>query len=385
MKRYISILLVLFLLAVLVTGCGSGKVSGEDTKDTAGQIADDESPAKDEQVSDNAEDVNAADEDQTSDTEANVSTADESKDADGDEDQQSDTVAENTVKEIADVYMTKDISPEGLMKVYKALGRTAEGKTAIKLHMGEPGGHNFLSPDLIKDFVQSLNGTFVDCNTAYGGLRGTTRLHMQAAEDHGFTAVAPVDIMDADDTISLPIKNGKHLKEDLVGSHYEDYDFFVILSHFKGHQMGGFGGAIKNMSIGIASVKGKNLIHTAGKKTTSMWGGVQDDFLESMAEAAKAVADDRGDSILYISVMNNLSIDCDCNNHPAAPDMADIGILGSLDPVALDKACVDLVYAAPDGQSLIKRIEVKNGKHTLDYAEEIGLGTQKYNLIQLDE
>ncbi len=370
MKRLFTMLLAVMLLTALITGCGSGAVSNEVLDDPAGQIAEDNSLAEDKQVSDTAEDVNAA-----------VN----SKDTDVTEDQQDDTASEDTVKETPNVYMTTNISPEGLMNVYKALDRAAEGKVAIKLHMGEPGGNNYLSPDLVKDFVQSMDGTFVDCNTAYGGLRGTTSMHMQAAEDHGFTAVAPVDIMDADDTISLPVKNGKHLKEDVIGSHYENYDFFVILSHFKGHEMGGFGGAIKNTSIGIASVKGKNLIHTAGKSSSSMWGGIQDNFLESMAEAAKAVADDRGERILYINVMNNLSIDCDCNSHPAKPDMADIGILASLDPVALDKACVDLVYAAPDGQSLIRRMEAKNGIHTLEYAEEIGLGSQKYNLVKLDD
>ncbi len=283
------------------------------------------------------------------------------------------------------VYMTKDISPAGLMAAYKALGVEATGKVAIKVHMGEPGGHNFLSPDLVKDFVVSLDGTFVDSNTAYGGKRITTALHLQVAEDHGFTAIAPVDILDADGTIGLPIEGGKHLKEDVVGSHFENYDFYVILSHFKGHEMGGFGGAIKNMSIGIASREGKCLIHTAGKNSRSMWGGVQDDFLESMSEAAKAVQDSRKGKIIYISVMNNISIDCDCNPYPKAPDMHDIGILASLDPVALDQACVDLIYAAPDGKSVITRIESRNGVHTLDYGEQIGLGTKTYTLVSLDD
>ena len=283
------------------------------------------------------------------------------------------------------VYMTKDISPAGLMAVYKALNREATGKVAVKVHMGEPTGKNFLSPDLIKDFVVSVNGTFVDSNTAYGGRRTSTAMHMQVAEDHGFTAIAPVDIMDADGSLALPIDGGKHLKEDLVGSHFENYDFFVILSHFKGHEMGGFGGAIKNMSIGIASKEGKCLIHTAGKSNRTMWGGVQDDFLESMAEASKAVADKMGDKILYISVMNNISIDCDCNPYPKAPDMHDIGILASLDPVALDQACVDLVYAAEDGKSVIQRIESRNGVHTLDYGEQIGLGSKTYTLVSIDD
>jgi uncharacterized Fe-S center protein len=229
-----------------------------------------------------------------------------------------------------------------------------------------------------------VNGTIVECNTAYGGKRSSTAMHLQAAKDHGFTDIANVDIMDADGSISLPVKNGNHLKEDLVGSHYKNYDSFIILSHFKGHAMGGFGGAIKNMSIGIGSSKGKSLIHSAGKSTTGFGMGTpQNDFLESMAEAVKAVADDRGKNILYINVMNKLSVDCDCDSHPADPTMKDIGILASLDPVALDKACVDLVYAAPDGKDLVERIESKNGTLTLDHAGRIGLGNLKYNLVQL--
>ncbi len=283
------------------------------------------------------------------------------------------------------VYMTTKITPEALMDIYKALGREATGSVAVKISTGEPGGENYLSPDLIKGLVQSVNGTIVECNTAYGGSRMETAMHYQVAEDHGFTAIANVDIMDGDGTMSLPLAGGTHLKEDVVGSHYANYDFFVVLSHFKGHAMGGFGGAIKNMSIGIASSMGKSLIHSAGKSTTGFGMGTpQDDFLESMAEAAKAVADDRGDKILYISVMNNLSVDCDCDSHPAEPTMADIGILASLDPVALDQACVDLVYSAPDGKDLIQRIESRNGIHTLEHAEEIGLGSRAYNLVSID-
>jgi hypothetical protein len=288
------------------------------------------------------------------------------------------------------VYMTKDISPEGLMRIYKALGREASGKVAVKVHMGEPGGNNYLKPDLVKDLVLSVNGTFVDSNTAYGGLRANTAAHMQAAEDHGFTAYTSVDILDAEGEITLPIENGKHLKEDVVGSHYENYDFIIVLSHFKGHAMGGFGGAIKNMSIGFASARGKNLIHTAGKYETNRWlSGSYDqlEFLESMAEAAKAIVDDAGENILYINVMNNLSIDCDCDSSPAAPRLADIGILASLDPVALDKACVDLIFSADETESatLRTRINSRQGTHTLDYAEELGIGSQKYELVMIDD
>ena len=289
----------------------------------------------------------------------------------------------------AKVYFTKDITPEGLMKVYKALGRAASGKVAVKLSTGEPGGNNFLKPALIRDLVKEVKGTIVECNTAYGGGRANTEAHLQAAKDHGFTAIAKVDIMDADGEVSLPVKGGKHLKEDFVGSHYLDYDFTVVLSHFKGHAMGGFGGAIKNISIGIASSTGKAWIHTAGKTKEELWNNLpeQDDFLESMAEAAKAIVDHCGDKILYISVMNNLSVDCDCSAHPEAPQMGDIGILASLDPVALDKACVDLVYSSPDEGRvhLIERMESRHGIHTLEHAEAIGVGTQKYELIDLDK
>ena len=287
------------------------------------------------------------------------------------------------------VYLTRDISPEALVKLYEALGRKATGKVAVKLSTGEPGGNNYLKPALIGELVKSLNGTIVECNTAYGGGRARTADHLKAAADHGFTAIAPVDIMDAEGESSLPVEGGKHLKEDFVGSHYLDYDFTVVLSHFKGHAMGGFGGAIKNISIGIASSGGKAWIHTAGKTKTDLWNNLpaQDDFLESMAEAAKAVADHCGEKILYISVMNNLSVDCDCDAHPAAPRMGDIGILASLDPVALDKACVDLVYDSPDEGRvhLIERIESRHGTHTLDYGAQIGLGNLNYELIDLDD
>ena len=285
------------------------------------------------------------------------------------------------------VYMFKEISPENLVKIYEALGREATGKVAVKLSTGEPGGHNFLQPALIKDLVQKVKGTIVECNTAYGGGRADTENHLKAAKDHGFTAIAPVDIMDAEGEVALPVKGGKHLKEDFVGSHYLNYDFTVVLSHFKGHAMGGFGGAIKNISIGIASSAGKAWIHSAGKTKGNPWGNLppQDDFLESMAEAAKAIIDHCGDKILYISVANNLSVDCDCDSSPEDPKMGDIGILASLDPVALDKACTDLVRASEDHGKihLIERIDSRNGMHTLEYGEKIGLGSQKYELVKL--
>lgn len=289
------------------------------------------------------------------------------------------------------VYFIEEITPENLVRIYEALGRKAEGRVAVKVSTGEPGGHNFLQPTLIADLVHKIDGTIVECNTAYGGGRSDTENHLKAAADHGFTSIAAVDIMDADGEVALPVKGGRHLKEDFVGRNYLNYDFTVILSHFKGHAMGGFGGAIKNMSIGIASSKGKAWIHSAGKtkNQNEVWGDLpaQDDFLESMAEAAKAVADHCGDKIIYISVANNLSVDCDCDSSPEDPKMGDIGILASLDPVALDKACVDMVRASKDHGKihLIERIDSRHGMHTLDYGEKIGLGSQEYHLVRLDE
>lgn len=288
------------------------------------------------------------------------------------------------------VYFIEEITPENLVRIYEALGRKAEGRVAVKVSTGEPGGHNFLQPTLIADLVHKVGGTIVECNTAYGGGRSDTENHLKAAADHGFTSIADVDIMDADGEVALPVKGGRHLKEDFVGRNYLNYDFTVILSHFKGHAMGGFGGAIKNMSIGIASSKGKAWIHSAGKtkNQNEVWGDLsaQDDFLESMAEAAKAVADHCGDKILYISVANNLSVDCDCDSSPEDPKMGDIGIFASLDPVALDKACVDMVRASKDHGKihLIERIDSRHGMHTLDYGEKIGLGSQEYRLVRLD-
>lgn len=293
------------------------------------------------------------------------------------------------ITELPKVYFIKEITSENLVKIYEALGRKADGKVAVKLSTGEPGNNNYLQPALIKDLVQGVDGTIIECNTAYGGGRANTENHRKAAEEHGFTAIAKVDIMDADGEVSLPVKGGKHLKEDFVGKNYLNYDFTVVLSHFKGHPMGGFGGAIKNISIGIASSQGKAWIHSAGKtkSQSEVWGNLppQDKFLESMTEAAKAITDHCGDRILYISVANNLSVDCDCVAQPEDPKMGDIGILASLDPVALDKACIDLVRASEDHGKihLIERIDSRHGMHTLDYAEELGLGSQKYKLIEL--
>jgi uncharacterized Fe-S center protein len=290
--------------------------------------------------------------------------------------------------DLPQVLFTQDISSNGLLNIYSRLTLNKElpGNVAVKLHSGEPGGHYFPDPDLIKDLVQSINGTIVECNTAYGGGRTETNAHKQVLIDHGFASIAPTDIMDEEGYISLPFPDGKNIKEDFVGSHFSNYDSFLILSHFKGHAMGGFGGAIKNMSIGIASSAGKCWIHTAGNSMSSIWGGEQDAFLESMAEAAGAVMNSLEDRIMYINLMNNLSVDCDCDSHPAPPELDDIGILASLDPVALDKACVDLIYASDPQQSasLRERMESRNGIHTLDHAEALGLGSQQYQLIELN-
>ena len=281
------------------------------------------------------------------------------------------------------VYMTTDISSDGLMTIYQALAASPSGKIAVKLSTGEPGS-NYIRTDLIGELVQTLEGTIVECNTAYGGSRANTAMHYQVAEDHGYTAIADVDIMDEDGSMTLPVTGGDNLTENYVGAHFADYDYYVVLSHFKGHAMAGFGGAIKNISIGIASSEGKSHIHSGGTGG-SMWGGDQDAFLESMAEAGKSVVDYLDGKILYINVMNRLSVDCDCDGSPAEPDMHDIGILASYDPVALDQACVDLVYGAEDGQSLIDRIESRNGLHTLEQAEKIGLGSREYELVNIDD
>jgi len=294
----------------------------------------------------------------------------------------------NPAGELPKVYMTKDISPESLMKIYKALGHKATGKVGIKIHMGEPGGHNYLKPGFVSNFVSSVNGTFIDACTAYGGRRTNAADHLKVAEEHGFAAIGPVDILDAEGEIALPIEGGTHLKEVLVGSHFTNYDNIIVLTHFKGHAMGGFGGSLKNISIGIASVTGKRLIHTAGASRTDAFqpGTKQEDFLESMAEAAKGMINKFGGNMIYINVMNNLSVDCDCDSSPEDPRMRDVGILASLDPVALDRACVDQVYASEDHGKihLIERIESLKGTVILDHAEEIGIGSQKYQLAAID-
>lgn len=351
-KKLISILLAGCLCAVCLTGCAQEAPSVPDPSESGS------SPA--ESMPQNTE---------------------------SEEDEEDDEMEQNT--EMMDsgdtpvVYMTTDISSDGLMAIYEALGASPSGNIAVKLSTGEPGS-NYLRTDLIGNLVQSLNATIVECNTAYGGSRSNTAMHYQVAEDHGYTAIADVDIMDEEGSMTLPVEGGDNLTENYVGSHFADYDYYVVLSHFKGHAMAGYGGAIKNISIGIASSEGKSHIHSGGTGG-SMWGGDQDAFLESMAEAGKSVVDYLDGNILYINVMNRLSVDCDCDGNPAEPDMHDIGILASFDPVAVDQACVDLVYSAEDGQSLINRIESRNGLHTLEQAEKIGLGSREYQLVSIDE
>lgn len=285
------------------------------------------------------------------------------------------------------VYMTTDISAAGLMAVYQALDWTPTGKVAVKLSTGEPPASNFLRPELVGELIRFVDGTIVECNTAYGGSRAETAMHYQVAEDHGFTAIADFQFLDENGSMTLPVEGGSHLTENDVGASFADDDSYLVLSHFKGHTMAGYGGAIKNISIGLGSSEGKAWIHSAGTSHSNIWGGDQDHFLESMAEAGKAVSDyfGHGERIVYIHVMNRLSVDCDCDGNPAEPDMHDIGILASTDPVALDQACIDLVYAAPGGESLINRIESRNGIHTLEHAEQIGLGKRSYVLTSIDE
>ena len=286
------------------------------------------------------------------------------------------------------VYYISDITPEAMMAVYEALGWTPEGNVAVKISTGEPGS-NYLDPELIADVVHEVDGTIVECNTAYGGSRASTAMHYQVAEDHGFTAIADVQIQDENGSMTLPVEGGANLTENYVGAAFADYDSYLVLSHFKGHAMAGFGGDIKNISIGLGSSEGKCWIHTGGESLTSFMGGTQEAFTESMAEAGKSVSDslDNGAGITYINVMNRLSIDCDCNGNPAESDMHDIGILASNDPVALDQACIDLVYtqAEGDGASLVQRIEDRDGLHTLEHAEAIGLGSRTYTLVNVDE
>lgn len=288
--------------------------------------------------------------------------------------------------DVPTVYFTRDISPAGLVRAYNALNWTPHGKVGIKMSTGESSKSNYLRPELIKDLVSHVDGTIVECNTAYGGNRSDGASHWAAIRERGFLDVAPVDIMDEDGDLTLPVNGGNILSENYVGSHFDDYGSFIVLSHFKGHAMAGFGGALKNISIGFASSTGKKWIHSGGTSRDSMWGGEQNAFLESMADADKSIMDHVGrDNIVFINVLNRISIDCDCDGNPAEPDIHDIGILVSRDPVAIDQAGIDMVSVADGNEKLMQRIADKNGLHILESAEKIGVGTRKYKLVDLDE
>ena len=289
------------------------------------------------------------------------------------------------------VYFTKEITPESVIKMYEKLGKELPGKVAVKLHSGEQGNQNYIRPEFVKAIVERVNGTVVECNTAYEGARNTTEKHKKLIEDHGWTKYFDVDIMDAEgDDMVLDIPNGKVLKQDFVGNHMKNYDSMLVLSHFKGHPMGGYGGALKQLSIGCASSEGKSWIHSAGKSKNQyeIWDNLpeQDKFLESMADAASAVYNYFKDNIVFINVMCNLSVDCDCCAVAEDPCMKDIGILASLDPIAIDKACIDLVYNSkdPGRDHFVERVERQHGTHTIDAANELGFGTINYELINVD-
>ena len=287
------------------------------------------------------------------------------------------------------VYFTKEISPESLLRIYDALNKHLKGRVAVKISTGEAGNNNYLQPSLIKPLVDRLNGTITECCTAYEGKRMDPRDHWNTIREHGFDAM-PCDILDEKEDMEIPIDTGYHLSVDIVGKNIENYDSALILSHFKGHPMGGFGGALKNMSIGFASSRGKAHIHSAGKSNdvATIWKNCapQDDFLEAMADACSGIMDFFGkDNILYINVANRLSVDCDCVAHPEDPKMGDLGIFASTDPVALDRACYDAVVNADDpGKShLIERMNTRNALHIVEAAEHLGLGTDQYDLIEL--
>ena len=282
------------------------------------------------------------------------------------------------------VYFIKDVTPENVVRAYDALGITLGGNVAVKLHSGEPGNQNFLRPDFMKSAVNHVNGTIVECNTAYDGGRDTTERHKETMQLHGWIEIADVDIMDAEGQVELPVVGGKQLETNYVGKNLLDYDSMLVLSHFKGHPMGGYGGALKNISIGIASSYGKRYIHGV-RDIDNFWHSDHDSFLECMADAAKSVVDHFGGRMAFVNIMKNMSVDCDCCAVAADPKIGNIGILASLDPVAIDQACIDLVYSSDDpGKSdLIERIESLNGIHTIEAAAEIGVGSREYELIEL--
>lgn len=284
------------------------------------------------------------------------------------------------------VYFTREITPEKVVALYQAVGQELSGKVAVKVHSGEQGNQNFLKPEFWKPMIEQVKGTVVECNTAYPGERNTTEKHEATMEKHGWTKYFPVDIMDAEGPdLELPIPKGVKIQKDYVGKHMANYDSMLVLSHFKGHPMGGFGGALKQLSIGCASSFGKAYIHGAGKPD-EMWTTEQNAFLESMADAASAVVGYYKGNMVFINVMKNMSVDCDCCAVAEDPCMQDIGVLVSLDPIAIDQACLDLVYASDDpGKAhLIERIESRNGVHTIEAAAKLGYGTREYELIEVE-
>lgn len=284
----------------------------------------------------------------------------------------------------AKVYFTKEITPQAMIRMYEAMGVKLPGKVAVKLHSGEVGNQNFLRPDFMKPVIDHVKGTIVECNTAYEGKRNTTEAHWETMKLHGWTGIADVDILDAEGEMELPVPEGKKIRKNFVGINLKNYDSMLVLSHFKGHPMGGFGGALKNISIGLASSHGKAYIHGVGN-VDDFWNSDHDSFLESMADASKTIVDRFGENIVFVNVMKNMSVDCDCCAVAEDPAMADIGILSSTDPVALDQACLDLVYASkdPGRDHLLERIESRNGVHTVEAAADLGVGSREYELVEL--
>lgn len=290
------------------------------------------------------------------------------------------------------VYFIREITPGNIIKAYEALGKNLEGNVAVKMHSGEQGNQNYLRPEFVQDVIHHVNGTVVECNTAYEGARNSTEKHKKLIEEHEWNKYFPFDLLDAEGPdMELEIPNGKVLKKNYVGKNLANYNALLVLSHFKGHAMGGYGGALKQLSIGCASSRGKTLIHTAGvtddQKVLFQNLPEQDRFLEAMADAAKSVVDYFKGNAVYINVMKNISVDCDCDAHASAPCMQDIGILASLDPVAVDQACLDLVYQSndPGKDKLIERIESRHGVHTIESAYDLGVGNREYELVQIDE
>jgi len=287
----------------------------------------------------------------------------------------------------AKVYFSRTITPEKVLELYRLAGKELKGRVAIKVHSGEKGNQNFLTPEFWKPMIDAVGGTVVECNTAYEGQRNITEKHVKLMDDHGWTKYFDVDILDAQgpDKV-LPIPGGKRIQQNFVGKNIDNYDSMLVLSHFKGHPMGGYGGAIKQLSIGVASSKGKQYIHGAGDMD-AFWSADHDSFLESMADAASSVVEFFGEeNLMYVNVMKNMSVDCDCCAKAEDPCIADIGILVSDDPIAIDQACIDLVYACsdPGKPHLIERIESRNGIHTIEAAAELGYGSREYELIEVE-